>query len=414
MNKVQNLLKLKPDLERINLSLLQIESINDLIFELFHFSNLKEIDLSCNRIRSLPKDLSILKTVERLDLSNNLFLDIEAVLFALNTMSNLKELNITYDTNQLKHTLSFYLPRLEVINGMILKSGGEPALKNPVITLTNGKVEITRVKSSKKLLNHGYLFYDEELSNIRKFQQEIHNVLNELHPNRSSQNEELMQNIKSLNSSIRGAYDYNNKIMDKCYDGVYLRNIDTYYPKKQYLKELTNHFQNFLKELNPKIASATKNIIDILFIFNENLVQQAKHLDRNIFRSGNNLSSTSFNNGNEIKEAPKKKFKNQGLGGFSNGERTLLKLKITELEHELKQLKQENKKLYGSLVKKSQDDILEFTRKLNTTKNLKTQNLSKTKRLEKLSFKGYTLRRMNDLIFDIMEHKKAYDDRSLR
>ena len=129
------MLKLKPDAEKLNLSLLQIESINDLIFELFHFPNLKEVDLSCNRIKSLPKDLSILSTVERLDLSNNLFLDLEQVLFSLNTMPALKELNISYDPSELKHTLGFYLPKLEVINGSVIKSGGEPTLANPVVVV---------------------------------------------------------------------------------------------------------------------------------------------------------------------------------------------------------------------------------------------------------------------------------------
>ena len=105
---------------------------------MFHFKNLKEIDLSCNRLKKLPKDLSILKNIERLDLSNNLFLDIEAVFFSLNTMKNLKELNITYDPNNLKHTLSFYLPRLEVINSNVLKSGGEVKMNNPIVTVENG------------------------------------------------------------------------------------------------------------------------------------------------------------------------------------------------------------------------------------------------------------------------------------
>lgn len=77
MKKVQDMYKLKPNVDKINLSLLQIESINDLIFELFHFPKLTEVDLSCNRLKSLPKDLSILSNIERMDLSNNLFMDIE-------------------------------------------------------------------------------------------------------------------------------------------------------------------------------------------------------------------------------------------------------------------------------------------------------------------------------------------------
>lgn len=91
--------------------------------------------MSCNRIKTLPKDLSILATVERLDLSNNLFLDLEQVLFALNTMPKLKELNISYDPADLKHTLGFYLPKLEVINGEVIKSGGEPKIKNPIVVV---------------------------------------------------------------------------------------------------------------------------------------------------------------------------------------------------------------------------------------------------------------------------------------
>ena len=60
MKKVQNLLKVKPEIEKINLTFMQIESLNDLIFELYHFANLKEIDLSCNRLKTMPSDLSIL------------------------------------------------------------------------------------------------------------------------------------------------------------------------------------------------------------------------------------------------------------------------------------------------------------------------------------------------------------------
>lgn len=38
---------------------------------------------------------------------------------------------------------------------------------------------------------------------------------------------------------------------------------------------------------------------------------------------------------------------------FSNGERTLLKLKINELEKELKELREENQNVYKSLVDNS-------------------------------------------------------------
>ena len=99
---------------------------------------------------------------------------------------------------------------------------------------------------------------------------------------------------------------------------------------------------------------------------------------------------------------------------FSNGERTLLKLKISELEQEIKELKKENKEIYKNLVDNAKKDILEFTRKINTQKmeTLKgTTSTTKNKKKANLLLKGYTLRKMNDLILDIMANKKAYDER---
>ena len=89
-----------------------------------------------------------------------------------------------------------------------------------------------------------------------------------------------------------------------------------------------------------------------------------------------------------------------------------MKLKISELEHEIFELKQENKSIYETLVNETNQKILDYSRKLQTTKNnlkFKTQNLSKTKRQEKLLLKGYSKKQMDALIYDIMKNKKAYD-----
>ena len=64
-------------------------------------------------------------------------------------MPNLKELNLTYDPSQLKHTMNFYLPKVQVVNGEVIKSGGEPKMANPITQVKNGKIDIIRAKSSK-------------------------------------------------------------------------------------------------------------------------------------------------------------------------------------------------------------------------------------------------------------------------
>lgn len=412
MKKVKDTFDKDPNTEKINLSIEMITDVSHIMLYLMKFPKLTQLDLSCNRIKSLPEKLHYLETLERLDVSNNLFKNIESVLFSLNTIPNLKELNITYDPNKLKHTLSFYLPNLEVINGEIIKSGGEPGLKNPIVTIKNGKVDISKVKSSKKLLNHGYLFYDEEFDLLKQLQQNVHKTVQTDIGNPSQQSIEFLDNLQKLNQTIRDSYDYNNSVMEKCYDGVYQKNVDTFYVKREYMRGLSDLFVTFLKENFPRISDCTGNMFDLLFIFNDNLEKQAKFLERSIFKKGNVASNANFQS--MSRKDLMTNYDPNTEGGFSNGEKTLLKLKLAELESEIIELKKENKNVYQTLVSHSKQDILEFTRKVNATKfsKTKTTDLTKTKRREKLLLKGYTLRKMNDLIYDIMQNKRAYDKRS--
>jgi hypothetical protein len=419
MKKVKDTFDKDPNIEKLNISISMIKDVSHIMLYLMKFPKLKELDLSCNRIETLPDNLSYLETLERLDVSNNLFKNIESVLFALNTIPNLKELNITYDPNKLKHTLGFYLPRLMVINGEVLKSGGEPTMKNPIVTIKNGKVDISKVKSSKKLLNHGYLFYEEEFDQIKQFQQNIHKTVQTDIGNPSQQSMEFLNILQKLNQKIRDSYDYNNSVMEKCYDGLYQKNVDTFHVKKEFMQNLCTNYTEFLKERFPRVSDSVNNLFEMLFIFLDNVEKQAKFLDKSIFKKNNTSSSNNFQSlsRRELMEQgpPLNNANNEGVGGFSLGEKTLLKLKLSELESEIKELKRENKHVYSTLVSHSKQDILEFTRKVNAmtiNKNKTNLDLTKTNRKEKLLLKGYTLRQMNDLIYDIMQNKKVYDERS--
>lgn len=52
---------------------------------------------------------------------------------------------------------------------------------------------------------------------------------------------------------------------------------------------------------------------------------------------------------------------------FSNGERTLLKLKINELEKEIEELREENESVFKQLVEKAQTQVSEFREKVAKT-----------------------------------------------
>ena len=235
MKKIQNMLKIKPELEKLNLSFLQIESLDDIAYELYHFENLKEIDLSCNRLRKLPGDLSILKTVTRLDISNNLFDNITSVLSSLSTMPNLLELNITYDPAKLQHQIGHYLPILEVVNGEVIKAGGEPQMKNPVVKMSEGKFEIDFAKSNKNVLAHAFVLYEDELLNLRHFHQNVYTIIQDGNNNPKNQSKGFLDAVKSIEEAVKYGYKFNEEMTEKAKDGEYKNNLKTYEVKRDYI-----------------------------------------------------------------------------------------------------------------------------------------------------------------------------------
>ena len=44
--------------------------------------------------------------------------------------------------------------------------------------------------------------------------------------------------------------------MDKCYDGVYTKNIDTLKPKVEFLKKITQNFIKLIGYNSPKISES--------------------------------------------------------------------------------------------------------------------------------------------------------------
>lgn len=417
MKKVQDLLKLKPDSEKLNLSLMQIESINDLIFELFHFPNLKELDLSCNRIKMLPKDLSILKTIARLDISNNLFLDIEQVLFSLATMPSLRELNITYDPNNLKHTIGYYLPKLEVINGEVIKLGGEAKLENPIITVKNGKVDIDRSKSSRIVLTHGFLFFDEELANIRNFQQNVNILAQDTVSNPKFQTQQFKDQMKQIEDLVRSSYDFNDKVINKCIKGELTKNVDTFQEKLGYIQEVIGVYNNFVRDKYPRIAAANDNVFNMLYVLIDNLKRQAPFLQFDAIKRDGSVSGYREAKSQQYTDKPLDLGLSKPVNAENTNEKTLLRLKLKELEKEVEDLKKENEDIYKTLINDTKKEVLNFTKKVNTLKStnkIETMGPDGDKKKQVLSLKGYNKRQINDLIFDIMTQKKAHDEKCNR
>ena len=154
---------------------------------------------------------------------------------------------------------------------------------NPITQVKNGKVDIIRAKSSKRLLNHGYLFYDEELTVMRQFAQNVSKYSESLTP--AQKNVQFDEILKKLMEYIKKSYEYNNYIMEKCYDGVYVKNIDTLKPKVDFLKKITQTFMKLIALNSSKVSEAQKGVMELYDILLDNIEKQADHLQTPIFKS---------------------------------------------------------------------------------------------------------------------------------
>lgn len=408
MKKIQNMLKLRPDAEKLNLSFLQIETLDDIIYELFHFEKLKEIDLSCNRLTKLPIDMSVLKTIERLDLTNNLFANMESVLTSLNTIPNLRELNINYDPKSLKNELNHYLPKIEVVNGQVRKAGGQVSFKNHIVRHVEGQIEIDKPRPFSDAMNDCFMIYEDELINIRVFHQNVYNVIKESTGNPKNQTKPFLEKVQAFDEQIKSSYEFNSKIEDKVKNKIIQRKIGTYHEKKNFLFNLIKTYNALVREKSPKIAVTNETIFQLIDLFLTNVESKYSRFNEDFEPKKKN---------EEIKVEsiapvePESSFET---------EKTLLKLKLAELESEIEDLKKENDEMYRFLINSSKKDVIDFAKKMNKNtygSALETRKLNQTqestgKNANNLLFmKSYTQRQINDLIIDILQSKKLYDER---
>ena len=90
------------------------------------FKNLKyvsalphlQLSLAENRIKSLPNDLSMLRSIESINLNNNLIKDVMGTAVALKSLPRLKALNINLNSEEEVDFLIRTLPNLEFLNGL--------------------------------------------------------------------------------------------------------------------------------------------------------------------------------------------------------------------------------------------------------------------------------------------------------
>lgn len=94
MNRVPLLLQQNSNLNVLNLENSDIDTLDQLLPWLIEFTELEELNLSSNKLNSLPSDLSKLRKLKKLDLSKNLFSSTKSYIPGLKTLPSLVDLKL--------------------------------------------------------------------------------------------------------------------------------------------------------------------------------------------------------------------------------------------------------------------------------------------------------------------------------
>lgn len=121
---MRRLATLKTDTEVAKLDYLDLVDLRPLWNRLCSMPRLHSLNLSGNKLSSLPADMSQLRTLTTLDITQNMFPTLTAILPGLRSLPVLAELFITV-TEQEEELLLVSLPRLRSLNGVALDGSSQ-------------------------------------------------------------------------------------------------------------------------------------------------------------------------------------------------------------------------------------------------------------------------------------------------
>ncbi len=131
MEYIKRLLETSPQLRCISLDGRDISDLSDLLPLLAQFPDLEDLELSGNRLQSLPDGLGSLKSLKSVNIVDNSFGSLEEVVRVLQGVPGLRAIHLNLSCNADVQLVLVSLPQLEWLNGQGTLSALTWSARNP-------------------------------------------------------------------------------------------------------------------------------------------------------------------------------------------------------------------------------------------------------------------------------------------
>ena len=277
----------------LDLSNKNLKDVEDIFNEIESPEKYFSIDLSNNLLTSLPKNISIFKSLNTLDLINNKFTDYNSISITLSSLPKLENLNIDLSTQENVLIILTALPGLLKLNGQIIEENS--SLQQSIISQNNineNNIENNNNDNEKKF---DEISLNEETGEFEFIYKELDNK----EFNKKFQ-EKLREEISKINNNI--------DIPNKLYNAIIVKSkLEIYsFILDEVLNLLSNkdinNINNFDKIVNIMkiVKEKLKNNQNILFeIFMSDINNKDNNKNNNT-NLNSNIKNSSFEISNEI------------------------------------------------------------------------------------------------------------------
>lgn len=406
MEELPHLLQHNPNTQIINLEFSEIELIDPLLPFLIQFPRLRELLLFGNRIETLPRDLSKLKTLEKLDISNNLIDSIPSIIPGLVSLPRLRELHITIQSAEDEQLLIENLEKLENLNGSILEK---------VSKLTSDE-EVSIEHSLRPCQSSG--FFTENISLDQQYLEKIAGIYDEIR-------EMWVKEDKNKDEKLASDFDTCLKSVMKDLSEVlkesqqeYLINVYSIKGKFQLALLCQNKLVDLTMKKNDRLGKKLKEVSEILLDTFTEAVHSLLNIEPKLQKKLKNLKSevqkTQEESSEVLEAADQLQREAKMLKDSKEALQKRFHLEREELLAEIESLQEENKKYLDTIIRHSKS----FAESALSGRSLEAYHKEETDKSQSISMnysrnagKLLSLRQVKEVIEEIYASKVKNDER---